>query len=79
LVKKLIEQYEATFGSLDCRKVQERVVGIGVDLWNPEEAKRFGTEYDGHAKCAEGVVGRVAGWTAQTILNDIKRSSNAHR
>jgi len=69
LVKDLIERYEATFGSLDCRDVQQKVVGLSIDLWNREEAKRFGTEYDGHNKCAEGVVGVVAGWTAQILLD----------
>ena len=75
LVKELIEMYEEQFGSLDCRKVQERVVGIGVDLWNPQDAMRFGKEYDGHAKCAEGVVGVVAQWTAHMIQDHLEASS----
>ena len=32
LVKDLIERYEASYDTLECRKVQERVVGIGVDF-----------------------------------------------
>ncbi len=79
LVKDLIERYETTFGSLDCRSVQEKIVGIGVDLWDPDEAKRFGSQYDGHVKCAEGVVGVVAEWTAQTILDYLERSSEVER
>jgi len=55
--------------------VQERVVGIGVDLWDPEQAKRFGHEYEGHIKCAEGVVGEVARWTSEMILEHLDRST----
>ena len=61
--------------SLNCREVQERVVGIGVDLWDPQDAARFGKEYNGHAKCAEGVVGVVTEWTAHAILEVLEDSS----
>ncbi len=74
LVKELIERYEASYGSLECRKVQERVVGIGVDFWNPEQADKFRAA-DGHIKCAEGVVGHVARWTAEIILSYLDRAS----
>ncbi|MBN1858869.1 C_GCAxxG_C_C family protein [Candidatus Bipolaricaulota bacterium] len=73
LVKELIERYEAAYGSLDCRTVQERVVGIGVDLWNPEQAARF-RDAEGHIKCAEGVVGQVARWTSEIILSYLERA-----
>ncbi len=74
LVKELIERYERAYGSLECRKVQERVVGIGVDFWNPEQAKRFSQDFEGHIKCAEGVVGEVARWTSEIILGYLERA-----
>ncbi len=74
LVKELIERYEAAYESLDCRTVQQRVVGIGVDLWNPEQAASF-RDAEGHIKCAEGVVGEVARWTSEIILGYLERTS----
>lgn len=74
LVKELIERFEHAYGSTECRKVQERVVGIGVDFWNPVDAARFGHEYGGHHKCAVGVVGEVARWTAELVLRDAQTS-----
>ena len=74
LVKRLIEKCEAKFGSLECRKVQEQVVGIGVDFWDPQDAKRFRSEYDGHTRCAEGVVGVVTEWASELILEHLEAS-----
>ncbi len=78
LVKELIERYERTFGSLECREVQERIVGTGIDFWDPEQAERFAHEYDGHVKCAERVVGQVAQWTAELIAGYLTERPEEH-
>jgi len=73
LVKELIERFQRVYGVLECHKVQERVVGVGVDFWNPEEAERFSHDLQGHVKCAEGVVGEVTRWTCELILGYLER------
>ena len=68
----LNQKYVEKYGSVICRKVQEKIFGRSYDLWNSEEKKLF-EKVGGHVDKCTTVVADAAGWATELILDEIER------
>ena len=67
LAKKLVERYEAEYGSAKCEHVMTKVMGRYYDIWKEREAfLAAGGHYD---KCPS-VCANAAKWTAEILIEE---------
>jgi len=72
MVTRLRKKYEAYYGGIECRTIQEKVYGRWFDLTKPEEfaeMKKMGAYEDK----APSVVGRGSRWAAELIYDELKK------
>ena len=67
LAKRLNDRFVAEFGSPICGEVQTKIIGRPYNLWDPQDLKAF-NEAGGHRDKCPKVVGTVAGWTAEMLI-----------
>jgi C_GCAxxG_C_C family probable redox protein len=70
--KKLFDKFIKEYGSSNCEGVQKRIFGRSYFLLDPEEYKQF-EKAGAHIDKCPSVSGKVAKWTAEIILKDIKK------
>ena len=69
LSKKLLERFTAEYGSDNCGLVQKRLLGKAFNFWSDEDVEEFRRMGGYSEKCAS-VVGNVAKWTVEIILDE---------
>ena len=67
LGKRLHERFVAEFGSPICAGVQTKLLGRPFNMWDAKDFKAF-EEAGGHRDKCPKVVGTVAGWTAEMLI-----------
>lgn len=70
--KKLYDKFEKEYGSTICKEIHQNIFGRTFDLTDKDDYVVF----DGmgaHTDKCTGISGNVAKWTAEIILNDIKK------
>lgn len=73
IVEKVAGGFINEFGSYTCRGIQMKLSGKSFNLKDPEALQEF-KEILWPEKCAKEVIGKVAGWTVEAILQeDLKR------
>ena len=66
LAKKLVEQYEAEYGSPKCEHVMTKVMGRYYDIWTELEAFLAA---GGHDDKCPSVCANAAKWTAEILIS----------
>jgi C_GCAxxG_C_C family probable redox protein len=69
LSKKLLDRFIEEYGSDNCGHVQKRLFGKIFDFWKEEDTEEFKRLRGYSEKCAS-VVGNVAKWTVEIILDE---------
>lgn len=69
LAKKLCDRFTQQYGSIICNHVHKKIFGRTFDLWDPKEYEEFEKAGAHKDKCPE-VVGVVASWTAEILLEE---------
>lgn len=69
LAKSLHDRFIGEYGSCICRDVQEKLFGRSFDFWNPEGYREFEAAGGHRDKCPD-VVGKVALWVAEMLLDE---------
>lgn len=70
--KKLYDKFTEEYGSIVCQDVHQKLFGRKFKLLDPKEYQEFekaGAHVD---KCPE-VSGKVARWTAEILIDDLKK------
>ncbi|MEM1585935.1 MAG: C-GCAxxG-C-C family protein [Candidatus Bathyarchaeia archaeon] len=67
--KELYDKFVREFGSCICKDVQTKIFGRSFNLWDPDDYKKF-EEMGGHRDKCTDVVGKVAKWTVEMLLED---------
>lgn len=67
LGKRLHDRFVTEFGSPICAEVQTGLFGRSFDMWDVKDFKAF-EEAGGHRDRCPSVAGRVAGWTAEMLI-----------
>lgn len=67
--KELYDRFVNEYGSCICRDVQKKIFGRSFDLWNPEDYRKF-EEMGAHRDKCTDVVGKVARWVIEILLED---------
>ena len=73
--KKLYDKFIEEYDSPLCKGVHKKIFGRSFNLLDPDDYKEFekaGAHID---KCTD-VSGKVARWTAEIIINDLKKQLN---
>jgi C_GCAxxG_C_C family probable redox protein len=70
--KKLHDKFIEEFSGAVCRDVQNCIFGRSFNLLDRDDYKTF-EEMGGHADKCTDVVGKVAMWTADIILDELKK------
>ena len=70
--KKLYDRFIEEYGSPNCRDVQKKLFGRSFDLLNPDEYEAF-EKAGAHVDKCPSVSGNVARWTAEIILEELKK------
>jgi C_GCAxxG_C_C family probable redox protein len=70
--KKLHDRFMEEFGGVICKDVQKKIFGRSFDLLDREEYRIF-EEMGGHTDKCTDVVGKAAMWTADIILDELKK------
>ena len=76
LAKKLHDKFIAAYGSVICRDIQQKILGRGYYLRDPEEFGKF-EKAGAHAGKCPSVVGSAAKWTAEILLKEGNRPKRA--
>lgn len=66
LAKQLHDKFIAEYGSVICRDIQQKILGRGYYLRDPEEFEKF-EKAGAHADKCPSVVGNAAAWVAGTL------------
>jgi C_GCAxxG_C_C family probable redox protein len=66
LAKRLHDRFIAEYGSVICRDIQQKILGRGYYLRDPEEFEKF-EKAGAHAEKCPSVVGNAAGWVAEIL------------
>ena len=66
LAKQLHDRFIAEYGSVICRDIQQKILGRGYYLRDPEEFEKF-EKAGAHAEKCPSVVGNAAGWVAEIL------------
>jgi C_GCAxxG_C_C family probable redox protein len=67
LGKRLHDRFVAEFGSPICAEVQTKLLGRPFNMWDAKDFKAF-EEAGGHRDKCPSVVGTVASWTAEMLI-----------
>ncbi|UCB58816.1 MAG: C_GCAxxG_C_C family protein [Thermoplasmatales archaeon] len=70
--KKLYDKFIEEYGSLICKDIHQKLFGRTFKLLDPKEYKEF-EEAGAHVDKCPSVSGNVARWTAEIILDDLKK------
>lgn len=70
--KKLYDKFEEEYGSSICKEIHQELFGRTFNLRDKEDYVEFDRMGAHDDKCTS-VSGNVAKWTAEIILNDIKK------
>lgn len=70
--KKLYDKFIKEYGSPNCRDVQKKLFGRSFDLLNQDEYEAF-EKAGAHVDKCPSVSGNVARWTAEIILEELKK------
>lgn len=70
--KKLYDKFIEEYGSPVCRDVHKKLFGRTFDLLDPKDYSEF-EKAGAHVDKCPVVSGKVARWTAEIILNDLKK------
>jgi len=70
--KKLYDKFIKEYGSLLCKDVHKKLFGRTFKLLDPKEYAEF-EKAGAHVDKCPDVSGKVARWTAEIILNDLKK------
>ena len=66
LAKKLHDKFIAEYGSVICRDIQQKILGRGYYLRDPEEFEKF-EKAGAHAEKCPSVVGNAARWVGEIL------------
>jgi C_GCAxxG_C_C family probable redox protein len=66
LAKRLHDRFIAEYGSVICRDIQQKILGRGYYLRDPEEFEKF-EKAGAHAEKCPSVVGNAAGWVTEIL------------
>lgn len=69
LVKRLLNKFVREYGGCKCRDVQKKIFGCSYNLWDLKQFIGF-EKAGGHTDKYPDVVGKVAMWTVETIVNE---------
>jgi C_GCAxxG_C_C family probable redox protein len=69
--KILHDKFVEEFGGVVCRDVQKSIFGRSFDLLKRDDYRKF-EEMGGHSDKCTDVVGKVAMWVADIILDELK-------
>lgn len=78
LAKELCERFIREYGSTLCKDIQTKVLGKWYDLWDPKQHKEFERAGAHTPKGCPSVVANAARWTAELILNEVKKLQHEH-
>jgi hypothetical protein len=67
IARQLCDRFLSEFGSPICANVQQCIFGRSFDLWDPDEYRAFEAA-GGHVDKCPHVVGQVARWTVEILL-----------
>ncbi len=70
--KILYDRFVKEYGSPLCCDVQKKIFGKSFNLWDPIDYKKF-ENAGGHVDKCPSVSGNTAKWTAEIILNYLKK------
>lgn len=70
--KKLYDRFVDEYGSPLCCDVQKKIFGRSFNLLDPKEYEEF-EKAGGHVDKCPSVSGNAAKWTAEIILEDLKK------
>lgn len=70
--KKLYDRFVEEYGSPVCKDVQKKIFGRSFDLLDPKESEEF-EKAGAHVDKCPSVSGNVARWTAEIILDELKK------
>lgn len=73
LARRLHNRFMDHYGTLQCRAIQERVLGRAFDLWDAEDKAAF-EQSGAHAVHCPRVCGQAAGWAVELIGRELDRS-----
>jgi C_GCAxxG_C_C family probable redox protein len=66
LAKQLHDRFIAEYGSVICRDIQQKILGRGYYLRDPEEFEKF-EKAGAHADKCPSVVGKAAAWVSEIL------------
>lgn len=72
LAKKLHDKFIAEYGSVICRDIQQKILGRGYYLRDPEEFEKF-EKAGAHAEKCPSVVGNAAKWVTEILWEEGNR------
>ena len=78
LAKKLHDKFIAEYGSVICRDIQQKILGRGYYLRDPEEFEKF-EKAGAHAEKCPSVVGNAAKWVAERLWEVGNRPKRADK
>ena len=78
LAKKLHDKFIAEYGSVICRDIQQKILGRGYYLRDPEEFEKF-EKAGAHAEKCPSVVGNAAKWVAEILWEEGNRPKRADK
>lgn len=70
--KKLHDTFAEEYGGVVCKDVQKKIFGRSFNLWDRDDYKEF-EKMGGHTDKCTDVVGKVAVWVADVILDELKK------
>ncbi|KYK37317.1 MAG: hypothetical protein AYK18_10280 [Theionarchaea archaeon DG-70] len=70
--KKLHDKFREEFGGVLCKEVQKKIFGRSFNILDREEYREFERRGAHTDKCTN-VVGKAAIWTAEIILDELKK------
>ena len=71
--KKLYDKFVEEYDSPLCKDVQKKIFGRSFNLLDPKEYEEF-EKAGAHVDKCPDVSGKVARWTAEILLNELKKS-----
>lgn len=70
--KKLYDKFVEKYGSINCKDVHKKIFGRTFNFFDDKDYAEF-EKQGGHVDKCPSVSGDVARWTAEIILDDIKK------
>ncbi len=66
MCKEIVSRFKEEYGSMDCRDIQEEIIGESFDFWNQNDVRAFSRSKGPDKECPK-VVKRAARWTAEIL------------